>query len=54
MKVPVWQNVESTSLAKRSAIHSLALQGRRYKVVYHSSSLVGQIAAVESGLAWTF
>lgn len=42
---------ESTSLAKRSAIGSLALQGRRYKVVYNSSSLAGQIAAVESGLA---
>lgn len=42
---------ESTSLAKRSAIHSLALQGRRYRVVYNSSSLAGQIAAVESGLA---
>lgn len=42
---------EHTSLAKRSAINSLALQGRRYKVVYNSSSLAGQIAAVESGLA---
>ncbi|MHB0764918.1 LysR family transcriptional regulator [Stutzerimonas sp. NM35] len=42
---------EETSLARRSAIHSLALQGRRYKVVYNSSSLAGQIAAVESGLA---
>jgi len=42
---------ESTSLAKRSAIRSLALQGRRYRVVYNSSSLAGQIAAVESGLA---
>jgi DNA-binding transcriptional LysR family regulator len=42
---------ESASLARRSAIHSLAQQGRRYKVVYHSSSLAGQIAAVESGLA---
>lgn len=42
---------ENTSLAKRSALHSLALQGRRYKVVYNSSSLAGQIAAVESGLA---
>lgn len=42
---------ESTSLAKRSAINSLAHQGRRYKVVYNSSSLSGQIAAVESGLA---
>lgn len=42
---------EAASLAKRSAINSLALQGRRYKVVYNSSSLAGQIAAVESGLA---
>lgn len=42
---------ESTSLAKKSAINSLALQGRRYRVVYNSSSLIGQIAAVESGLA---
>ena len=42
---------ESSSLARRSAINSLALQGKRYKVVYNSSSLAGQIAAVESGLA---
>jgi DNA-binding transcriptional LysR family regulator len=42
---------EDASLAKRGAIKSLALQGRRYKVVYNSSSLAGQIAAVESGLA---
>lgn len=42
---------ESESLAKRTAINALALQGRRYKVVYNSSSLAGQIAAVESGLA---
>lgn len=42
---------EDTSLAKRSAINSLALQGRRYKVVYNSSSLAGQIAAVDSGLS---
>lgn len=42
---------ENTSLARRSAINSLALQGRRYRVVYNSSSLAGQIAAVESGLA---
>ncbi|MEO4047374.1 LysR family transcriptional regulator [Pseudomonas sp. CAU 1711] len=42
---------ESTSLAKRNAINSLAMQGRRYKVVYNSSSLAGQIAAVDSGLA---
>lgn len=37
--------------AWRGAIHALAQQGRRYRVVYHSSSLAGQIAAVESGLA---
>ena len=42
---------ESTSVARCSAINSLALQGRRYRVVYNSSSLAGQIAAVESGLA---
>lgn len=42
---------EPASLARRSAIESLALQGRPYKVVYNSSSLAGQIAAVESGLA---
>jgi len=42
---------EDASLAKHGAIKSLALQGRRYKVVYNSSSLAGQIAAVESGLA---
>ena len=37
---------EDSSLAKRSAINSLALQGRRYKVVYNSSSLAGQVAAL--------
>ena len=42
---------EEASLGRRSAIHSLATQGRAYKVVYNSSSLAGQIAAVESGLA---
>lgn len=42
---------ETTSMARRSALQSLAQQGRRYKVVYNSSSLVGQLAAVESGLA---
>jgi DNA-binding transcriptional LysR family regulator len=42
---------EESSLGRRSAIQSLALQGRPYKVVYASSSLAGQIAAVESGLA---
>lgn len=42
---------EEASLGRRSALHSLALQGRPHKVVYNSSSLAGQIAAVESGLA---
>lgn len=42
---------ESESLGRRSAINALAVQGRPYKVVYNSSSLAGQIAAVESGLA---
>ncbi|MFO1213098.1 MAG: LysR substrate-binding domain-containing protein [Burkholderiaceae bacterium] len=42
---------EEASPGRRSALHSLALQGRPYKVVYNSSSLAGQIAAVESGLA---
>lgn len=42
---------EDTSLARRNAIHSLAQQGRHYRVVCHSSNLAGQIAAVESGLA---
>lgn len=42
---------EEASLARRGAIQSLAQQGRRYKVVYNSSSLAGQIAAVDSGLA---
>lgn len=42
---------EGTSLARHSAINSLALQGRQYKVIYNSSSLAGQLASVESGLA---
>lgn len=42
---------EAASLGRRSALHSLAVQGRPYKVVYNSSNLAGQIAAVDSGLA---
>lgn len=42
---------EATSLGRRSAMESLAQQGRAFKIVYNSSSLAGQIAAVESGLA---
>ena len=41
---------EDTSLARRNALNTLARQGRRHKLVYNSSSLAGQIAAVESGL----
>jgi len=42
---------EETSLARRHAVKALAQQGRQFKIVYNSSSLAGQIAAVESGLA---
>ncbi|WP_426108278.1 LysR family transcriptional regulator [Pseudomonas sp. TWR1-1-4] len=42
---------ESASLARRYAVSSLAQQGRQFKVVYNSSSLAGQVAAVEGGLA---
>lgn len=42
---------ETESLARRSALSALAQQGRRHRIVYNSSSLAGQIAAVESGLA---
>jgi DNA-binding transcriptional LysR family regulator len=55
---PVWQRdplpiavYEEASLGRRSAIQALAQQGRAYRVVYESSNLAGQIAAVESGLA---
>lgn len=42
---------EAGSLARLGALSALARQGRDYKVVYNSSSLAGQIVAVESGLA---
>ncbi|WP_422010688.1 LysR family transcriptional regulator [Roseateles sp.] len=42
---------EEASLGRRSAVQSLAQQGRPYRMVYNSSNLAGQIAAVESGLA---
>lgn len=42
---------EPGSLARREALAALAAQRRRYRVVYNSSSLAGQIAAVESGIA---
>ncbi len=42
---------EPGSLARRNALAALATQRRAYRVVYNSSSLAGQLAAVESGLA---
>jgi DNA-binding transcriptional LysR family regulator len=42
---------ESASLARREALSALAAIKRPYRLVYHSSSLAGQLAAVESGLA---
>ncbi|MBW0169870.1 MAG: LysR family transcriptional regulator [Hydrogenophaga sp.] len=42
---------EATSLARRAVIAALSAQRRAYRVVYNSSSLAGQLAAVESGLA---
>lgn len=42
---------DDSSLARQGAMNALSRQGRRYRVVYNSSSLAGQIAAVESGLA---
>lgn len=42
---------ESASLARLETLKALAAVKRPYRVVYHSSSLAGQVAAVESGLA---
>lgn len=42
---------EPSSLARQSTIAALSAQARAYRVVYNSSSLPGQLAAVESGLA---
>jgi DNA-binding transcriptional LysR family regulator len=42
---------ESVSLARIEALAALRAKKRAYRVVYHSSSLAGQVAAVESGLA---
>jgi len=42
---------ESASLARIATISALARRRRAYRIVYHSSSLAGQLAAVESGLA---
>ncbi|GKS97458.1 LysR family transcriptional regulator [Acidovorax sp. SUPP2825] len=42
---------EEGSMARTAALSSLAAHRRAHRVVYHSSSLAGQLAAVESGLA---
>ena len=42
---------ENGSLARSEALGALAARKRTYRVVYHSSSLAGQLAAVYSGLA---
>lgn len=43
---------EAGSLARRDALAALATQKKRaHRIVYNSSSLAGQLAAVESGLA---
>ncbi len=42
---------EPGSLARRDALSALAAQRRPYRIVYNSSSLAGQLAAVKSGLA---
>lgn len=42
---------EAGSLARRDATQALARLARPHRVVYNSSSLAGQLAAVDSGLA---
>jgi len=42
---------EEGSMARLATLSSLSAQRRAYRIVYHSASLVGQLAAVESGLA---
>lgn len=42
---------ESASLARTATMKALAARRRAHRIVYHSSSLAGQLAAVESGLA---
>lgn len=42
---------ESGSLARRDALAALSARRRAWRIVYNSSSLAGQLAAVESGLA---
>ena len=42
---------EEGSMARIETLFALGQKQRPYRIVYHSSSLVGQVAAVESGLA---
>lgn len=42
---------ESASMARQATLAALGTRRRTYRIVYHSSSLAGQLAAVESGLA---
>jgi DNA-binding transcriptional LysR family regulator len=42
---------EAGSTARRGALAALTAQRRAHRIVYNSSSLAGQVAAVESGLA---
>lgn len=42
---------ESTSMARQATLVALGTRRRGYHLVYHSPSLAGQLAAVESGLA---
>lgn len=42
---------EAGSLARREATAALGAQRRAWRVVYNSSSLAGQLAAVDSGIA---
>ena len=42
---------ESASMARQATLAALGTRRRAYRIVYHSSSLAGQLAAVESGLA---
>lgn len=42
---------EAGSMARVATLSALGGKRRAYRIVYHSSSLAGQLAAVESGLA---
>ena len=42
---------EPGSLARKEALAALSAQGRAHRIVYNSSSLAGQLSAVESGIA---